>query len=280
MDRHLACAYRTAGQVACFQPGPDHNHRRTDQGRRHGERPEPASRLARSRRRDLVPMNEPYAVVGATGGQGGAVVDALLERGREVRALVRRSSSRSDALRLRGVDIAVADITDRGAIASAVEGCAGVFAMTTPFEDGPEAEIAQGAALVGAFSDSGVPHVVFSSVADADKSTGVPHFDTKAATESLLRDSSVSYTIVGPTYFYDNLLGGLDSIRRGRLDLPLPVDTPLQQLSRRDLGRFVALVFDDRPRSRRDNCCSGVSTGRGRSSRPRQHTPRPPSRLS
>ena len=190
-------------------------------------------------------MSEPYAVVGATGGQGGAVVDALLERGREVRALVRRSSSRSDALRLRGVDIAVADITDRAAIASAVDGCAGVFAMTTPFEDGPEAEIAQGAALVGAFSDSGVPHVVFSSVADADKSTGVPHFDTKAATESLLQESSVPYTIVGPTYFYDNLLGGLDGIRRGRLDLPLPVDTPLQQLSRRDLGRFVALVFDD-----------------------------------
>ena len=190
-------------------------------------------------------MSEPYAVVGATGGQGGAVVDALLERGCEVRALVRRSSSRSDALRLRGVDIAVADITDRAAIASAVDGCAGVFAMTTPFEDGPEAEIAQGAALVGAFSDSGVPHVVFSSVADADKSTGVPHFDTKAATESLLQESSVPYTIVGPTYFYDNLLGGLDGIRRGRLDLPLPVDTPLQQLSRRDLGRFVALVFDD-----------------------------------
>ncbi len=65
----------------------------------------------------------------------------------------------------------MADITDRAAIASAVDGCAGVFAMTTPFEDGPEAEIAQGAALVGAFSDSGVPHVVFSSAADADKST-------------------------------------------------------------------------------------------------------------
>ncbi|RZL75016.1 MAG: NmrA/HSCARG family protein [Rhodococcus sp. (in: high G+C Gram-positive bacteria)] len=192
-----------------------------------------------------MPMSEPYAVVGATGGQGGAVVDALLERGREVRALVRRNSSRSEALRLRGIDIAVADITDRAAIASAVEGCAGVFAMTTPFEDGPEAEIAQGVALVDAFGDSGVPHVVFSSVADADKSAGVPHFDTKAATESLLRESSVSYTIVGPTYFYDNLLGGLDGIRHGRLDLPLPVDTPLQQLSRRDLGRFVALVFDD-----------------------------------
>ncbi|MEN0140622.1 MAG: NmrA/HSCARG family protein [Rhodococcus sp. (in: high G+C Gram-positive bacteria)] len=190
-------------------------------------------------------MSEPYAVVGATGGQGGAVVDALLERGRQVRALVRRSSSRSEALRLRGVDIAVADITDRAATAAAVDGCAGVFAMTTPFEDGPEAEIAQGAALVDAFGDAGVPHVVFSSVADADKRTGVPHFETKAATEALLRESSVSYTIVGPTYFYDNLLGGLDDIRRGRLDLPLPVDTPLQQLSRRDLGRFVALVFDD-----------------------------------
>ncbi len=82
-------------------------------------------------------------------------------------------------------------------------------------------------------------------------SNGVPVYgphaypSQTAVTERLLRESSVSYTIVGPTYFYDNLLGGLDGIRGGRLDLLLPVDTPLQQLSRRDLGRFVALVFDD-----------------------------------
>ncbi|WP_072806007.1 NmrA/HSCARG family protein [Rhodococcoides yunnanense] len=190
-------------------------------------------------------MSKPYAVVGSTGGQGGAVVDALFEKGLPVRALVRRRSARSDALEQRGAEIVWTDITDRDATARAFEGCAGVFAMTTPFEDGPDAEVAQGTALVDAMTSAAVPHVVFSSVADADKNTGIPHFETKARTEAVLRASSVPFTIVGPTYFYDNLLGGIDDIRRGRLDLPIPLDTPLQQLSRRDLGRFVALVLAD-----------------------------------
>lgn len=190
-------------------------------------------------------MSKPYAVVGSTGGQGGAVVDALLERGLPVRALVRRRSARSDALEARGAEIAWADITNRDATARAFAGSAGVFAMTTPFEAGSDAEVEQGAALVDALASADVPHVVFSSVADADKKTGIPHFETKARTEAVLRASSVPFTIVGPTYFYDNLLGGIEDIRRGRLDLPIPLDTPLQQVSRRDLGRFVALVLEN-----------------------------------
>ncbi|WP_415975007.1 NmrA family NAD(P)-binding protein [Rhodococcus sp. 077-4] len=190
-------------------------------------------------------MIGPFAVVGATGGQGGAVVDALLAQGQSVRAVVRRRSARADRLRQRGAEIVVADITDRESTAAALRNSAGAFVMTTPFEDGPAAESAQGAALVDAVVSAEVPHVVFSSVASADRHTGIPHFETKAETEAILRDAGVSYTIVGPTYFYDNLLGGLDDIRAGRLDLPLPLDTPLQQLSRRDLGRFVAMVLTD-----------------------------------
>ncbi|MBY4109155.1 NmrA family NAD(P)-binding protein [Rhodococcus fascians] len=190
-------------------------------------------------------MIRPYAVVGATGGQGGAVVDALLAQGLPVRAVVRRHSARADRLRERGAEIVVADITDRESSAAALRDSAGAFVMTTPFEDGPAAELAQGAALVDAAIAAEVPHVVFSSVASADRRTGIPHFETKAETEALLRRAGLSYTIVGPTYFYDNLLGGLDDVRAGRLDLPLPLHTPLQQLSRRDLGRFVTLVLTE-----------------------------------
>ena len=195
-------------------------------------------------------MIRPYAVVGATGGQGGAVVDALLAQGQPVRAVVRRQSARADRLRELGAEIVVADISDRESSAAALKDSAGAFVMTTPFEDGPTAELAQGAALVDASIAAEVPHVVFSSVASADRRTGIPHFETKAETEALLRRAGLSYTIVGPTYFYDNLLGGLDDVRAGRLDLPLPVDTPLQQLSRRDLGRFVTLALIDPARFR------------------------------
>ena len=191
-------------------------------------------------------MNDPYVVLGATGGQGGAVLDALLESGRSVRAVVRSASSaRSRSLQDRGAELAEADISDAHTLAAAMRDSAGVFAMTTPFEDGEEAELAQGRAVVAAAGIAAVPHLVFSSVASADRGTGIPHFETKAATERLLADSGVPYTIVGPTYFYDNLLGGIDDVKAGRLDLAVGLDTPLQQLSRRDLGRFVVHVFEN-----------------------------------
>jgi uncharacterized protein YbjT (DUF2867 family) len=198
------------------------------------------------RRVDDRQMIETFVVLGATGGQGGAVVDALLESGRAVRAVVRSASSgRARALGDRGVELAEADISDADGLAGALRSSAGVFAMTTPFEDGEEAELAQGRAIVAAAWNAEVPHLVFSSVASADRHTGIPHFETKAATERLLAESGVPYTIVGPTYFYDNILGGIDDVRAGRLDLAIGVETPLQQLSRRDLGRFIVEVFAD-----------------------------------
>ncbi|CAN5669164.1 NmrA/HSCARG family protein [soil metagenome] len=174
------------------------------------------------------------------------MVDALLDSGRKVRAVVRAASSgRARALQQRGVELAAADISDVDALSDALQSAAGVFAMTTPFEDGEEAELAQGRAVVAAAAKAAVPHLVFSSVASADRETGIPHFETKATTERLLAQSGVPYTIVGPTYFYDNILGGIDDVKSGRLDLAIGVDTPLQQLSRRDLGRFILEVFAD-----------------------------------
>lgn len=82
-------------------------------------------------------------------------------------------------------------------------------------------------------------------VSNADQHTEIPHFDRKAKIETALADSGVPHTIVGPTYFYDNLLGGIDELQSGRFSLPIPATTPLQQLSRRDLGRFVAIILHD-----------------------------------
>jgi uncharacterized protein YbjT (DUF2867 family) len=185
-------------------------------------------------------------VIGATGAQGGAVAAALLDRGLAVRAVVRRpDSAAASRLAGRGAELAVADLDDPRSLTAAFAGAAGVFALTTPFERGPEEEVTQGTSILQAASDAGVGHLVFSSVASADQHTGVPHFESKVVVERALAASGVPHTIVGPTYFYDNLLGGIDQIRDGVLDLPLPADVPLQQLSRHDLGEFVALVFAD-----------------------------------
>ena len=150
----------------------------------------------------------PILVLGATGGQGGAVADALLARDTRVRAMVRRPDQPAvRRLAERGVEVVVGSLDDPASLGAAMQNVAGAFVMTTPFE-------------AGAASDRQIPHLVFSSVAAADQHTGVPRFDSKAAIEKDLAASGLTYTITAPTYFFDNPLGGLDRIYAGILELP------------------------------------------------------------
>ncbi|MFJ9590659.1 NmrA/HSCARG family protein [Streptomyces acidicola] len=189
-------------------------------------------------------VDETILVLAATGGQGRAVTEALLDRRVRVRALV-RDPERPAARELsgQGAELVAGSLSDRRSLAAAMTGVAGVFALTTPFEAGVEAEVVQGRAILAAAREAGVPHLVFSSVAGADQKSGVPHFDSKARIEAELTSGDVPYTILGPTYFFDNALGGAERILGGVLDLPLPPDRPLQQLARRDLGAFAAEVL-------------------------------------
>lgn len=187
----------------------------------------------------------PTAVLGATGGQGGAVVAALLEAGRAVRAVVRDPrSGRARALVAAGAEVVPGDLFDAASLAEAFRGAEAAFAVTTPFQDGLDAELAQGAAIVRAAVDAALPHLVLASVASADRDTGVPHFETKARTEELLARSGLPATVVAPAYFYDNALGSRDEVAAGLLTMPMPGDT-LQQTARQDLGRVVAAVVAD-----------------------------------
>jgi uncharacterized protein YbjT (DUF2867 family) len=211
---------------------------------------------------------QPILVLGATGGQGGAVADALLERGASVRAMVRQpGNDRARGLSGRGVDVVRGSLADRASLVAAVRDVGSVFAVTTPFEEGPEAEVAQGGTILGAAGDARVPRLVFSSVAGADQESGVPHFDSKMKIERELAASGLQHTIVAPTYFFDNALGGIDEIRAGVLELPLPPVSPLQQLARPDLGAFVAQVLLDPSRYvglRIELASDAVTPSRGR----------------
>jgi uncharacterized protein YbjT (DUF2867 family) len=188
----------------------------------------------------------PVLVLGATGGQGGAVAAALIRAGRPVRALVRDPASAAAAkLTAAGAELAVAEFTDFEALTAAMRGTAAAFALTTPFESGTAAEGRQGQAIIAAAAAARLPYLVFSSVAGATAGTGVPHFESKAAVERELAGSSLPHTVVAPTYFYDNALGGRQDLLRGVLELSLPEDHPLQQLDRSNLGSFVKLILDD-----------------------------------
>ena len=188
-------------------------------------------------------------VTGATGNQGGSVVQALLTRGQKVRALTRNSASpAANRLRQQGVDIAVGDFTDHDSLVRAASGVDTVYVMTTPMEKGVEGETAMGIAITDAVKAAGVGHLVFGSVASADRATGIPHFDSKYEVEKHVIASGVPYTITAPAFFMDNIMQSwvLPDLRQGKLAQGMPATRLLQQIAVADIGSFAAAVIERR----------------------------------
>src|SRR6478672_10176865 len=108
-------------------------------------------------------------VTGATGKQGGTVAKNLLQRGHEVRAVTRNTdSAKARELANAGVTLLRASLEDAAALTKALEGATSLFAMTTPFEGGTQAETRQGISAADAAKAAGV-HLVFTSVASANR---------------------------------------------------------------------------------------------------------------
>jgi uncharacterized protein YbjT (DUF2867 family) len=128
----------------------------------------------------------------------------------------------------------------------AARGADAVYAVTTPFEQGAEKETAHGITITDAAKAAGVGHFVYSSIASANRATGIPHFDGKHVVEKHLQVSGVPYTIVAPVFFMENLLAPwtLSGLRQGKLALALAASRSLQQIAVADIGAFVAAVIE------------------------------------
>ncbi len=112
-------------------------------------------------------------VTGGTGFVGGAIVNALLKQGDEVRVFARRKS-KTDHLRVQGVEIVYGDILDSSSIQNALKGCNVLYhaAALYDFWGLDEKELMQTeidgtrGALEAALS-SGVAKVVYTSTSTA-----------------------------------------------------------------------------------------------------------------
>jgi uncharacterized protein YbjT (DUF2867 family) len=187
-------------------------------------------------------------ITGATGTQGGAVLRGVLARGGpRVAALVRDPAApKAAALAELGVELRTGDLGDPASLRAAFAGTDAVYAVTTPFASGADAEVAQGEAIVDAAEAVGLPWLVLASVAAADRAD-VPHFVSKARIERRLATSSVPWTVVAPSYFYENVAGAAREARdTGTLRMPLPATTPLHQVALADLAAVVAAILTRR----------------------------------
>lgn len=188
-------------------------------------------------------------VLGSTGNQGGAVARELLKNGFNVMALTRKpDSEKAKALESLGAKIVKADLGNVIEVGRVLERVWGVFSVLTMAETGVQWEQEQGIKFAESAKNAGVEHFVYSSVASADKKTGIPHFESKWQIEEKIRSLGFPfYTIIRPVSFMENMINprAMAGIEKGMLMMGLRPDARQQMIAVEDIGRYGALPFED-----------------------------------
>ena len=198
----------------------------------------------------MVANKRKILVTGATGQQGGALARLLLQKKHEVYALIRSTKSESPKaqnLRNQGAKLVEADLDKPDSLEQATSGIDSVFLMGTWVEVGTEGEIRRGKMMVDIAKEKKIEHIVYSSVVNADKNTGILAFESKYKVEQHIKNSGIPYTIIGPTFFMDNLLSySLAGLQQGQVALPLSPSRILQQSAVENIAEFSALALERR----------------------------------
>lgn len=196
-----------------------------------------------------------YVIAGATGRVGSAAATHLLAGGAEVRVLVRREADARD-WEERGSRASVARLEDRAALADALDGCAGFFALL-PFDlsvDDLEAHAdALVASVAGAVADSRVPHVVMLSSGGADLASGTGPIAGLHRMEEALRAGGATVTALCSGHFQEKVTDLVDGARETGV---YPVfadsaDVPHPMGATRDIGAVAARALLSPPRGGR-----------------------------
>ncbi|RUU48675.1 NAD-dependent epimerase/dehydratase family protein [Mesorhizobium sp. M6A.T.Ca.TU.002.02.2.1] len=190
-------------------------------------------------------------VTGATGQQGGAVARALLSRGHRVKALTRKpDSDAARQLAAAGAEFVAGDLGDAASVVKAAKDVDTMFLMGNSYEAGMEEETRQGILAADAAKAAGVGHLIYSSVADADKKTGIPHFESKYLVEQHVERLGLPYTISAPVAFMENFVApwSIGALSQGTHAFAVPAKRPLQLVALADIGAFVATLVERRER--------------------------------
>ncbi|KAJ5758382.1 hypothetical protein N7520_005538 [Penicillium odoratum] len=172
-------------------------------------------------------MTRLITVFGATGNQGGSVINAILahpaaSKDFKIRGITRDVSKPSaQALLKQGVEIKSADMDSVDSLRDALARSHIVLLVTTPGwgEGGAAIELTHGTNVANAAKEAGVEHIIYSSLLNVTETssgrlTHVPHFDYKQKTEQYIRSTGVPATFVLPSYFMSNF-AAFGMIRKG-----------------------------------------------------------------
>ena len=188
-----------------------------------------------------------YAIMGITGRVGGAIAENLLAQGEKIRAIV-RTPEKAAQWRDRGAEIAVADVDDPNALASAFEGTDGVFLMVPPnFAPAPGfPELRKTLASYRAALAKALPKkAVYLSSIGAEQTSGLGLITGSHLLEQTLRDLPIAHAFLRAGWFiYNNASDVTTAQSEGRIYSNLyPLDRKFSLVATADIGKAGADVL-------------------------------------
>ncbi|MER9301436.1 NmrA/HSCARG family protein [Mesorhizobium sp. M0496] len=173
-------------------------------------------------------------VTGATGNVGRQVVEHLVQRGADVRALVRDpSKARFPA----GVSVVQGDFLDVDLLRKAMSGISTLFLLNAVVPD----EFTQALVALNIARSAGIERIVYLSVLHADVYVNVPHFAGKFGVERMIEQMDFKATILRPAYFIQNDLM-IEDIITGYGTYTMPIGAKgLAMIDVRDIAETAAL---------------------------------------
>ncbi|MGJ4908376.1 SDR family oxidoreductase [Bradyrhizobium sp. HKCCYLS2033] len=181
-------------------------------------------------------------VTGATGNVGRRVVEQLVKRGADVRALVRDPAKANFPA---GVQIAQGDLLDIDSLSGAFSGVSTLFLLNAVTSD----EFTQALVALNIAREAGIERIVYLSVIHSDVYVNVPHFAGKFAVERMIEQMGLDATILRPAYFMNNDLTIRDVVR-GYGVYPMPIGSKgLAMIDARDIGEIAAIELIRREQS-------------------------------
>src|ERR1700683_3721116 len=174
-------------------------------------------------------------VTGGTGRIGSGVLRELRKRGADVRVLVRKKGTSLPD----GVEVAVGDLLDPVSVQNAMDGVDKLYLLNAVLPD----ELTQGLIAYDLAKKLKLRHVVYHSVFRVEHFKDVPHFASKLAIESALREFEVPFTIIRPNYFIQNDATLKDALMKAGI-YPAPLgNIGISVVDIRDIAEATAIVL-------------------------------------
>ena len=188
-----------------------------------------------------------YAIVGITGRVGGAIAETLLAQGEQIRAIVRHPEKAAQ-WRDRGAEIAVADVDDSNALASAFEGTEGVFLMIPPnFAPAPGfPETCKTLASYHAALAKALPKkAVYLSSIGAEQTSGLGLITSLHLLEHTLGDLPIAHAFLRAGWFMENHAWDVTTAQsEGKIFSNLyPLSRKISMVATADIGKAGAAVL-------------------------------------